>query len=230
MPKTGGPFDPFDPRDYAPVAERITRFYAQHPHGRIVTRARRVTERIVLFEALVYRASSDAAPAATGWASEMPGDGDINTVACVENTETSAIGRALANLGITAARARPSREEMASAERRRREALGRSADTTRRSKLPGAGSRMDRPHRAPPRALPPLATADDFAELRELLADAQRRGFPEIRAAEILGLIERGSPASTPGREALVPEPVLLSTVARVQRRLRQWLERHRAD
>lgn len=230
MPKTGGPSDPFDPTDYAPVAERITRFYALHPHGRIVTRARSVTERMVLFEAMVYRAKSDAEPAATGWASEAPGDGDINTVACVENTETSAIGRALANLGLTAARARPSREEMASAERRRREPFGRGADGTSRSTRPGAGSKIDRAHRAPPRALPPLATADDFAELRELLADAQRRGFPEMRAAEILGLMERGAPASSPEQEALVPEPVLLSTVARVQRRLRQWLERHRAD
>lgn len=229
MPKTGGPFDPFDPADYAPVAERITRFYALHPHGRIVTRARRVTERIVLFEALVYRASADAAPAATGWASETPGDGDINTVACVENTETSAIGRALANLGITAARTRPSREEMAKADRVRRESSARTGDAGA-DRLPRSSSRGYRSRHAPTRPAPALARAEDFAELRELLADAQRRGYPEIRSAEILDLIARGAPPPLPDGTPGKPEPVLLSTVARVQRRLRQWLERHGED
>jgi hypothetical protein len=50
MPKTD---DTFDPTDYTPVAERVVRFYAQHPSGRIITRPRRVNEGMVLFEARV---------------------------------------------------------------------------------------------------------------------------------------------------------------------------------
>jgi hypothetical protein len=77
------------------------------------------TERDVVFRALVYRQADDSDPAATGWAAEREGDGEVNTVACLENTETSAIGRALANLGFTASRERPSAEEMAKASRAR---------------------------------------------------------------------------------------------------------------
>ena len=107
----------FDPARYAPVAERITHFYSAYPDGRIVTELMSRTAGEVVFRASVYRESGDAGPAATGWASEREGDGDVNEVACLENTETSAVGRALANQGFTASRLRPSAEEMAKAAR-----------------------------------------------------------------------------------------------------------------
>src|SRR5437870_10412651 len=109
----------FDPARYAPVAERITQFYGTFPRGRIVTELVSRTELEVVFRASVYRDASDAHAAATGWAAERQGDGDINEVACLENTETSAIGRALANLGFLASRLRPSAEEVAKATRAR---------------------------------------------------------------------------------------------------------------
>jgi hypothetical protein len=102
----------FDPTAYAPVAERIRLFWEAFPNGRITTRLVSRTEHDVVFEARVYRSAEDARPAATGWAAEREGDGDVNAVACLENTETSAVGRALANLGFTAAKERPSVEEM----------------------------------------------------------------------------------------------------------------------
>ena len=100
MPKTTLSFNP---AEYALVADRISLFYEQYPAGRILTRMIS-RDRDVVFRAAVYRLAEDRIPAATGWASEREGDGDINMVACVENTETSAIGRALANLGFTASR------------------------------------------------------------------------------------------------------------------------------
>ena len=120
---------------YAPVADRLRLFYERYPTGRIVTHLVRRTEQEVMFRAEVYRTSSEREPAATGWASEREGDGDINTVACLENTETSAVGRALANLGFTASVHRPSREEMEKANRARTrvrqvaEVLPRRVDT-----------------------------------------------------------------------------------------------------
>jgi hypothetical protein len=121
--KSGGDFDL---ARYAPVAERITHFYAAFPSGRIVTDLISRSDGEVVFRASVYRASSDAGPAATGWASEREGDGDVNEVACLENTETSAVGRALANLGFTASRQRPSAEEMAKAARARARVVRRT--------------------------------------------------------------------------------------------------------
>jgi len=44
--------------------------------------------------------SRDGFVVATGWAEELRGGTGVNKMACIENTETSAYGRALANLGI----------------------------------------------------------------------------------------------------------------------------------
>jgi hypothetical protein len=85
---------------YVPVADRIRRFYERFPGGRIVTKLVRRTDSEVVVRAAVFRNTLETRPAATGLAAEREGDGDINTVACLENTETSAIGRALANLGL----------------------------------------------------------------------------------------------------------------------------------
>src|SRR6185436_1150165 len=82
------------------------------------------TEQEIVFRAAVYRAAEDREPAATGWAAERIGDGEVNAVACLENTETSAIGRALANLGFLASRLRASAEEVAKADRARARLAG----------------------------------------------------------------------------------------------------------
>src|SRR4051812_49550867 len=60
----------FDLASYAPVAERITRFYETFPRGRIITELVSRTERDVVFRALVYRDANDTEAAATGWAAE----------------------------------------------------------------------------------------------------------------------------------------------------------------
>jgi len=109
----------FDPESYAPVAARVELFYERYPTGRILTELTQHTEQEIVFRAAVYRTDEDREPAATGWAAERVGDGEINAVACLENTETSAIGRALANLGFLASRLRPSAEEVAKATRAR---------------------------------------------------------------------------------------------------------------
>jgi hypothetical protein len=105
-----------DPRieldDYTPVADRIELFYSRFPTGRITTKLLPANDSEVVVKAFVYRQSEDTLPAATGLASERFGDGEVNMHSCLENTETSAIGRALANLGFAASRRRPSREEM----------------------------------------------------------------------------------------------------------------------
>ena len=152
----------YDLERYAPVAKRITLFYEKFPAGRIITSLVERDARTVIFRARVYRAANDARPAATGWALEREGDGDVNAVACLENTETSAIGRALANLGFTASAERPSREEMARVARARQAPLRVTP-------------------RAPSRPL--QAHADSLGDLLSLLALARLAGMRPARAA-----------------------------------------------
>ena len=189
MGKTGSGFDP---EAYAPVAERIRLFYRAHPLGRIHTELVRRDAAEVVFKALVYRDAADDRPSATGWAAEREGDGDINTVACLENTETSAIGRALANLGFTAARERPSAEEMAKASRARAR-LALSDDAPARVVEMRLRPTVYRPSPAAvPRVAEPPAPASSphmsmavecTEELLRLLDRAQRLG---VRAARIV--------------------------------------------
>jgi hypothetical protein len=162
----------FDPEAYAPVAERIKLFYHEYPVGRIETVLVRRTVREVVFKALVYRCANDVRPAATGWAAEREGDGDINTVACLENTETSAIGRALANLGFTASRQRPSAEEMALASRVR--------------------ARLVRPAQYRSRTTLGLRVSEEVEDALQLLALAVRAGLPPRRAASLRARVLAG--------------------------------------
>jgi hypothetical protein len=192
----------YDLERYAPVARRITLFYERFPAGRIITSLVQRDARFVIFCARVYRTAEDAKPAATGWALEREGDGDVNAVACLENTETSAIGRALANLGFTASAERPSREEMVRVARARQAPLRVSAP---------------RPRSAPPApAFSPLlqSHADALSDVLSLLALARQAGMRPARAARTSARLL----AHPPGREDLT----------RIASRLRAWLHRQR--
>jgi hypothetical protein len=163
MPKTDAGFNP---EEYTTVAERVALFYRRYPTGRINTRLLSYENRRVVVEASVYRWESSSNPAATGMASEHEGDGEINAVACLENTETSAVGRALANLGITGSVRRPSREEMEKAAR------GLHSCSAREPYVPSP---------ATPPSDAPVAGEDVLRELRIWLrrrAGYLRRGGP----------------------------------------------------
>jgi len=99
------------PFDYEPVEDRIRRFWEAHPNGRIITEVLHADEQTVLVRAEVWRDQSDPGPAAVGHAEENR-TGRINETWAVENGETSAAGRALANCGFAPKGKRPSREEM----------------------------------------------------------------------------------------------------------------------
>jgi hypothetical protein len=155
----------FSPDQYATVAERIEQFYSRFPEGRINTELVGRDGGEITFKALIYRTVVETQAAATGWASEREGDGDVNTVACLENTETSAVGRALANLGFTASSKRPSREEMEKVARVRSSLSFR--ETRRRETV----------------NLHSLPNVTD--DVLQLLAKAEQLGFPPQRS-EIL--------------------------------------------
>lgn len=103
----------FNLADYEPVEERLERFYKDHKDGRVITELAFYDESRVLFKAFLYRNFDEEKAWATGFAEETRGKGGmVNTTSHVENCETSAIGRALANAGYAPKGKRPSKEEM----------------------------------------------------------------------------------------------------------------------
>lgn len=105
----------YNPETYVDVQTRISRFWSEYPDGRIHTSLESNPDHFTeaIFKAMVYKRLDDAFPSATGWASEEAGKGMAQQTAWMEVCETSAIGRALANMGYaTTGEDRPSREEM----------------------------------------------------------------------------------------------------------------------
>lgn len=113
----------FDLAQYETVEERIRRFYAENPDGRIITENLTTADdraaKTWIVRAEVYLDASNQVnktPKATGLAFEIDGQPGANITSALENAETSAIGRALANAGYSGNK-RASREEMAKANR-----------------------------------------------------------------------------------------------------------------
>jgi hypothetical protein len=104
----------FNLSDYEPVADRITRFWEQYPAGRIHTEIVLINEIQVVVKASVWRDIAEPMATTVDFAQETIGSSNINKGSFLENCATSAIGRALADLGFSPKGKRPSIEEMAS--------------------------------------------------------------------------------------------------------------------
>jgi hypothetical protein len=103
----------FKLEDYETVEERLAKFWKEHEDGRIFTEVIEHTLQRFIVKASIYRTEVDAHPWTTGFAEETVSTRGVNSTSALENCETSAIGRALANANYAAKGKRPSREEMA---------------------------------------------------------------------------------------------------------------------
>jgi hypothetical protein len=108
----------FDLSNYETVEQRLVRWWAAYPNGRVYTCMMNYTGDACVFYCELYADKDDKVPVATGYAEEIKTDRGVNATSFVENAETSAIGRAIGNclLGSNGT-PRPSRNEMQKVER-----------------------------------------------------------------------------------------------------------------
>ena len=102
----------FNLEDYETVEERLIKFWKEHPDGQIHTELLDQTSGRFIVMASIFRTEADLKPWTTGLAEETVQGRGVNATSALENCETSAIGRALANAGYATKGKRASREEM----------------------------------------------------------------------------------------------------------------------
>ena len=99
--------------DYETVESRLEKWIKEYPDGRIETELIEASNTRFIVMAKLFKTEADAKPCSTGLAFEVITEKGVNSTSALENCETSAIGRALANAGFAAKGKRASREEMA---------------------------------------------------------------------------------------------------------------------
>jgi hypothetical protein len=122
-----------------------------------------------IFRAEIYFKNSETVPTATGYAQEIRSDRGVNSTSFVENCETSAIGRALANCGYATHGKRPSREEMSKVSRAENPSAGHAPSTP-------SGALEHIPRGA-------FATPKQIGYIKKLAKDA---GLDDLRLLEMI--------------------------------------------
>jgi hypothetical protein len=102
----------FNLADYETVEVRLEKFIKDYPDFRIATELEVCDRDRYVVKAYLYKVATESVAWTTGYAEEKVTDRGVNSTSALENCETSAIGRALANAGYAAKGKRPSREEM----------------------------------------------------------------------------------------------------------------------
>ena len=102
----------FNLEDYETVEVRLEKFIKDFPDFRVETELVSFLNDRYIVKAWIYRTFADSTPFSSGLAEETISSRGVNATSAVENCETSAIGRALANAGYASKGKRPSKSEM----------------------------------------------------------------------------------------------------------------------
>ena len=102
----------FNLQDYETCEVRLDKWWKDNPDGRVATELISFQNGQYIVQAYLYRTFADSVAYATGLAEEKITDRGVNATSALENCETSAIARALANANYAAKGKRASTEEM----------------------------------------------------------------------------------------------------------------------
>ena len=102
----------FNLADYETVEVRLEKFIKDYPDFRISTELEVIEKDRYVVKAYLYKTYDSNIAWVTGLAEEKVSDRGVNATSALQNCETSAIVRALANAGSASKGKRPSREEM----------------------------------------------------------------------------------------------------------------------
>ena len=102
----------FNLEDYETVEVRLEKFIKDFPDFRVETELVSFQNDRYIVKAWLYRTFADSTPFSSGLAEETISSRGVNATSALENCETSAIGRALANAGYASKGKRPSKSEM----------------------------------------------------------------------------------------------------------------------
>jgi hypothetical protein len=172
--------------DYQPVEDRLREFWLRHPSGRITTTLLFHEDQHYIVQAQIYRGDElrDTPPVATGLAHDSYDQLPNNMrQSALEVCETSAIGRALANMGFAPKGRRPSREEMHKAS-----GGGQSPEPAAPLPNPGAAGTSsdgggDRHESVGKAGVTPSPSSDPLADLLEAVGGSETKAINAVNKA-----------------------------------------------
>ena len=177
----------FNLEDYETVEERLIKFWKDHPDGQIHTKLLDQSSGRFIVEAAIYRTEADGRPWTTGLAEETVQGRGVNATSALENCETSAIGRALANAGYATKGKRASREEMTKvATVKKTEAI---IDETKAKMLQTSGEyipvvKEEDPWTIKPATMPPTM-GEAVATVKEIIGGQTEKDIPHCQHGEM---------------------------------------------
>ena len=189
----------FNLEDYETVEERLAKFWKDHPDGQIHTEVIEHASSRFIVKASIYRTEADARPWTTGVAEETVQGRGVNATSALENCETSAIGRALANAGYATKGKRASREEMTKvATVKKTEAI---IDETKAKMLETSGTyipvvKEEDPWTIKPATMPPTM-GEAVSTVKEIIGGQTEKDIPHCKHGEMMwktGTTKAGKP------------------------------------
>jgi hypothetical protein len=178
----------FNLEDYETVEERLIKFWKDHPDGQIHTKLLNQDSGRFIVEAAIYRTEADTRCWTTGLAEETVQGRGVNATSALENCETSAIGRALANAGYATKGKRASREEMTKvATIKKTEAI---IDDTKAKMAQTSGEyipvvKEDDPWTTKPATMPPTM-GEAVATVKEIIGGQTEKDIPVCSHGEMV--------------------------------------------